>query len=197
MALISGIYDSGPIAPVAKIKENLSIWTVGAWSHYRIEFIEPMPASSQSVAELVLISGATTIAANGQVAAQLVTFLELNEMEFLHLRWEPLDDVEGVLWEQTSVGRYVTRSLHSRVSLMTAVRDPNLATTTFFILGRDRDANIEVQNPNPVALPQARFMFFGYRYVLSALKQDVIEGIQNGRIPSTWLPAEGRGAGRQ
>lgn len=197
MALISGIYDSGPISPVAKIKENLSIWTVGAWSHYRIEFIEPMPANSQSVTELVLVSGATTIAANGQVASQLVNFLQLNEMEFLHLRWEPLDDVEGLLWEQSSVGRYVTRSLHSRVSLFTSVRDPYLATTTFFILGRDRDANIEAQNPNPVALPQARFSFFGYRYVLSALKQDVIDGITLGRIPSTWLPAEGRGAGRQ
>jgi len=196
MAVLSGIYDSEPIQPVAKIKENLSIWTVGQWSHYRIEFIEPMPANSQAVTDLVTVSGATTIAANGQVAAQLVNFLQLNEMEFLHLRWEPLDDVEGVLWEQTSVGRYVTRSLHSRVSLFTEIRDPYLATTTFFILGRDRDANIEAQNPNPVALPQARFRFFGYRYVLSELKQEVIDGIGNGRVPSTWLPAEGRGAGR-
>jgi len=196
MALLSGIYDSGVIAPVAKIKENLSIWTVGHWQHYRIEFIEPMPRNSQSVTDLVIVSGATTIAANGQVAAQLVTFLQLNELEFLHLRWEPLDDVEGVLWEQSSVGRFVTRSLHSRVSLFTYIRDPYLATTTFFILGRDRDANIEAQNPNPVALPQARFVFFGYRYTLSPLEKDVIDGIAIGRVPSTWLPAEGRGAGK-
>ena len=198
MPMISGIYDSGPISPIVKIKENLSIWTSGQWSHYQVEFIEPMPENSQSVAELVVISGATTIAANGQIAAQLIAFLQLNEMEFLHLRWYPLDDVEGVLWEQTSVGRYVTRGLHSRVSLSTRIYDPNLATTTFFILGRDRDAQIEVQNPNPVALPQARFSFFGYRYVLGNLKPGVTnESIENGRTPTTYVPAEGRGAGRR
>ena len=196
MPMLSGIYDGGVIAPIAKIKENISIWTVGQWAHYRIEFIEPMPASSQSVTELVIVSGATTIAANGQVAAQLVTFLQLNEMEFLHLRWECLDDVEGLLWEQSSVGRFVTRSLHSRVSLFTHTYDPYLATTTFFILGRDRDANIEAQNPNAVALPQARFVFFGYRYVLKAVDEATKKGIEESRIPSTWLPAEGRGAGR-
>lgn len=196
MPFVSGIYDGGVIAPVAKIKENLSIWTVGQWSHFRIDFIEPMPANSQSVTDLVLVAGATTIAANGQIAAQLVTFMQLSKLEFLQLRWECLDDVEGLLWEQRSVGRFVTRSLHSRVSLFTPVRDPYLATTTFYILGEDRNALIEAQNPNPVALPQARFRFFGYRYLLKSWideDKEVIRGITDGRIPSTWLPAEGRG----
>ena len=48
MPMISGIYDSGPISPIVKIKENLSIWTSGQWSHYQVEFIEPMPENSQS-----------------------------------------------------------------------------------------------------------------------------------------------------
>lgn len=193
MALVSGIYDSGPIAPVAKIKENLSIYTLGHYVHYRIDFIEPMPWNSQNVIEMVVASGAVTIAANGTIAQRVVAILQLNDDNLLHLRWQPLDDVEGVLWEQAGTGRFVTRGVHSRVGLFTATRDPYLATTTFFILGKDRDMNLEVRNPRPVAQALARFVFFGFRYVLKPLDAATVKGIEEGRIPSTWLPAEGMG----
>jgi len=180
---VANIYDNGPISPIAKIKENLSIWSVGKWSHYRIENLEPMPRSSPMIVEMVVASGATTIAGNGTIGKQIVAILQPADLEFLHLRWEPLDDVEGILWEQAGSGRYVTRSVHARVSRFTGTRDPNLATTTFWILGRERDMNLEVRNPNPLALPQARFVFFGFRYKLEPLAA----------VPTatTWLPAEG------
>lgn len=183
MPLLSGIYDTGPITPIAKIKENLSIWTVGKWAHYNIRNLEPLPRSSPMIAEMVTLSGATTILANGAIAKRLVAILRPRELEFLHLRWEPIDDVEGVLWEQAGTARFVTASVHARVTRFTAARDPYLSTTTFWILGRQRDMNLEVRNPNPVALPLARFIFFGYRYMLTLLDRE----------PSvtTWLPAEG------
>jgi len=186
MPLLSGIYDSQPIQPVAKIKENLSILTVGQWSHYNIDFIEPMPLSSPMMVEMVAASGAATIAANGTIGKQLCAILQLADNEFFHLRWEPIDDMEGVLWEQASQGKFAARSVHARVSRATSARDPYLATTTFWILGRNRDMNLEVRNPNPVAWPVARFVFFGYRYILTPLTS----------APSvtTWLPAEGRAA---
>jgi len=184
MPQLSGIYDSEPIQPVAKIKENLSIWTVGKWEHYNIDFIEPIPRSSPTMVEMVTVSGSTTIGANGTINKQVVSILQLSELEFLHLRWEPIDDVEGVLWEQAGTGKFVTRSVHARVTRFTGARDPYLATTTFFILGRDRDMNLEVRNPNPVALPQARFVFWGYRYLLTQLDKEP--------AVTTYLPAEGR-----
>ncbi len=199
MPMLSGIYDGGVISPVAKIQENLSILTLGHYVHYRIRFIEGMPWNSQNVVEMVVASGATTIAANGTINQRIVAILQLNDNNLLHLRWQPLDDVEGILWEQAGTGRFVTRGVHSRVDLFTATRDPNLAITTFFILGKDRDMQLEVRNPRPVAQALARFVFFGYRYVLNPWKdegvkgQEVIKGIEEGRIPSTWLPAEGLG----
>ena len=193
MALISGIYDSGPISPVAKFKENLSVFTLGQWSHYRVDFIEPMPWSSQMVVEMVVASGATTVAANGTIAQRLVAILQLTDNNLLQLRWQPLDDVEGVLWEQAGTGRFVTRGVHSRVDLFTVTRDPYLSTTTFFIIGKDRDMNLEVRNPRPVAQALARFVFFGFRYVLSPLDSASVQAIEEGRKPTTWLPAEGRG----
>jgi len=182
MPLLSGIYDSGPISPIAKIKENLSIWTRGKWEHFKIDYIEPIPRSSPTVVEMVT-AAAVTIAANGTIAKQAVAILQLNELEFLHLRWEPIDDMEGVLWELPSNARFATRSVHARVTPFTSIRDPNLASTTFFILGKDRNMNLEVRNPNPVALPHARFVFFGYRYMLEEIPEPTV---------STYLPAEGR-----
>jgi len=181
---VANLYDNGPISPIAKIKENLSIWIGGDWHHYNINFIEGIPRSSPLTVEMVTTSGATTIAANGTISKQLVAFLQLKDRELLHLRWEPIDDVEGVLWELSSVARFAARAVHARVSLFTAIRDPYLATTTFWILGMNRDMNLEVRNPNPVALPIARFVFFGYRYLLDELPTEP--------AVTTYIPAEGK-----
>ena len=192
MAEIGNLYDNGPISPVAKIKENLSIWTSGQWTHYRIDYIEGLPRSSPMMVEMVTASAATTIAANGTIGQLLVNALQLTAKEFMHLRWEPIDDMEGVLWEQSSQGRFSARSVHARVNLLTHVRDPYLATTTFFIMGKDKDMNLEVRNPAGVAMPLARFIFFGYRYILTELTDIVSKQIEAGQTRSTWIPAEGR-----
>ena len=200
----SGIYSPGPIKPVVKIKENLSLWTLGKWEHYRAEYIEPMPRSTPMTVEMVVASGVTTLAANGTIAKRVVAALQLNEGEFFHLRWEPIDNVEGVLWEQAGTGRFHGRSAMARVDRDTKAYDPYLATTTFWILGNDRDMNLEVRNPMGYATPVARFAFWGYRYILSPLQisaQDK-EGANRGDLetvrraigPTTWLPAEGRTA---
>jgi len=183
MSTLSGIYDSNPIQPVVKIRENISIYTGGQWKPYEVEFIEPMPRSSPMVVEMVTATGNTSIAANGQVAKAVVNILQLGENEFLQLRWYPLDNVEGVLWEQAAVGRFVTRSVQARVNILTSARDPYLSTTTFFILGMNRDMNLEVTNPNPVVIPVARFVFFGFRYVLQPLTTKP--------AITTYIPAEG------
>ena len=180
---VANLYDNGPISPIARMKDNLSIWTGGQWVPYRIEFIEPIPRSSPLRVDFVNLSGAVNIAANGTVARQLAAVLRLADQEFLHLRWYPIDDMEGILWQQSSQGRFSARSVQARVNLFTNEYDPNLATTTFFIVGKDRDANFEVRNPMGVAWPQARFIFFGYRYVLKMLDS----------VPAqtTYIPAEG------
>lgn len=189
MAEVANLYDNGPISPIAKIKENLSIYSAEKWEHYRIEYIEGMPRSSPLVVDLVAIALLTTLPAGGTIAKQLVPVLQLNKNEFLHLRWEPLDDVEGLLWLPPGIGRYQTASVVARVSRFSAARDPYLATTTFCILGSAtrRDMNLEARNPSPAggyARPQARFAFQGFRYILEKLPA---------KPPtSTWVVADGR-----
>ena len=184
MSEVANIYDNGPISPIAKIKQNLSVWSENRWMHHRIEYIEPIPRSSTFTVEMVTFSGATTIAANGTITKRLIAFLLMNKDELLHLRWEPVDDVEGRLWELAEAARFAPRGGHARVSRFTHLRDPYLATTTFWILGPNKDIQLEALNPNPIALPSARFAFFGYRYILTPLPS------QPAPTPTIYLPAQ-------
>ena len=206
MPEISGIYDSAPIQPVAKIKEKLAIYSRNIWEYWLIDYIEGIPRSSQSVVETITAAGiGTSIAANGMIPRFQIAPLLLNLGDLLHLRWEPLDDVEGVLWEQPSEARFATRAIQARVNLYTNLMDPYLATTTFFLLGRDRLMNLQVMNPNPVIIFVARFVFFGFRYVLTQIKTEKFpeqdqKNLKMGDVDAvrkcigpavTWLPAEG------
>lgn len=208
MPLMSGIYDSAYMQPVAKIKENLTIWTLGQWSHYTIEYQEPIPPSPASVVDMVVQAGVTTIAANATIGRRVVTILQLNDAEFLHVRFAPIDNVEGVIWEQGGQQKLAARNIHSRVDRMTKYWDPTYSTTTFFILGLNRDMNLECRNPMGYALPAARFMFWGNRMSLkpidlagipSAIKTKLSAGdlatVRQYIGTTTWLPAEGRVGG--
>lgn len=215
---IANIYDNGPISLIARIKDNLSIYTAKKWAHYQIVYAEPWPRSSPLRVDLVALAGATTIAANGVIAKRIVPILQVTDGEMLQVRFEPLDDVEGVVWEQSGTGKFNSRNTHARVTMSTCLRDPYLATSTVFIMGYQREMNLEAQNPNPIALNQARFQFFGFRYVLDLISPDLRSVVdQRGQPdkdkqeeiirqlaagdkatvaqyigPTTWLPAEGR-----
>lgn len=178
------IYDSGPIAPVCRIGENIAAWTEMKWKYYKVEFIEPIPRSQQYMVDALVTSGVTTLAANGILQAQLLTILQMHKDEMFHVRWEPIDDIEGELFELSAVSRNNMRGGQSRVDLFTKTYDPYLATTTFWVLGENKDAQIETRNPNPVAIFTARFAFWGYRYILAPT---------NGTpTNATYLPAQGR-----
>lgn len=193
MPLISGLYDSGPIQPVVKIKENVSIYSKAQWQHFLVDYIEPLPRSSPFTVDLVALANPTggVLAASSQITKQLLAVLQLDDGEFLQVRWEPIDDVELALWETAPTGRFVTRGGQARVTLATKVRDPNLSTTQFFILGKDRDPQIQCFNPLPVSQAMARVNFFGFRYILEPLSAAVCADINNGRRATTYLPAEG------
>lgn len=199
-----GIYAPGPIKPVAKIKENLAIWTQNSWGYYRIEYIEGMPRGAPMTRDMVNAAGVTTLAANATIAKRVVDILQLNELEFLHVRWEPVDPVEGLLWERAGQAKFQARSVVARVTRSTKDYDPYLATTTFWVLGRDRDMNLEVRNPLGYAVPAARFSFWGYRYVLEdllalvpeavkpALRRGDLDTVRSQIGVVTFVPAEGR-----
>jgi len=168
MPPLSSIYDSDYIQPVARIKENISIFTLGKWEHYIIDYQEVINPGPASTVDMLTQAPVTTVLAAGATRAKsVVTILQLNALEFLHVRWEPLDNVEGLIWEPSGEQKNASRNIHSRVDLLTRNRDPHLATTTFFILGVNRDMNLEVRNPMRYPIAAARFVFWGNRGILS------------------------------
>lgn len=210
MGALSGIYDSDWIQPVARIKENLSVWTFGKWAHFIVEYCEPIPPGPASTVDMIVQAGVTTLAAGGTIAKRVVTILQLSENEMLHLRWEPLDNIEGVLWEQSGTAKFNSNNIQSRVNRLTRDWDPHLVSTTFWIMGYNRDMNLEVRNPMQYAIPTARFLFWGYRMVLKPwifdhIPDDIrgrerlklfdgdLEAVKKWIGATTWLPAEGRG----
>lgn len=177
MPHLSGIYDSAPIQPIVRIKENMAIWTIGKWQFYTAEYIEPIPPGPATIVDMVTVAGVTTIAAGGTIAKRVVPVLQLNSGEMLQLRWEPLDYVEGVLWELAGQGRFASRNIHARTDPDTHLRDPYLSTTQFWIIELNRDMNLEARNPLGYAIPAARFIFWGIRYLVESL--DIDEAISN------------------
>ena len=175
MPELSGIYDNGPISPVAKIGENLGILTEGAYRYYNIYYIEGLPRSRPLIIDMVALNNAANIGAYTQLNAQLVTAIRPGGSdrmkEFLHLRWEPLDDVEGNLFQLSNQGRYSAAGVFASVTMFSRDLDPLLAATTFFVLGVNKDAMIGAYNPNAVALPRSRFIFQGYRYLVTPLDE--------------------------
>lgn len=170
---VANLYDNGPISPVCQIDEKLGIWTENTWRYFNTEFIEGIPRSRPMAIDIVALNNAANIAANGVLTAQFVLAIQpqgtaQKTNELLHLRWEPLDDVEGQLYE-LAPARYAPRGAQATVTQLTSMRDPYLATTTFFVLGPNKDAKIGAYNPNGVALPRATFVFWGFRYILNPL----------------------------
>lgn len=200
MGTVANIYDNGPISPVARVKENIAVWQgETGYVPYKIEWMEPIPASSTFRVDLCVVGNNNTpLAAGpaGQIAATLLNVLTMNEKELFHLRWYPLDDVEGAVWQLSGSARFSTRGGQARVTLFTRAYDPYLATTTFYVIGQNKDARIGAFNPLAVAQPMCRFQFFGFRYVLTGPLSlpKIADGSTTGGFagPITYLPAQSR-----
>ena len=204
----SGFYDTVALLPAARIRDNLAILTMGKWHFYLVTFREPIPPGPASIVDFVAVAGAgaTQIGANATLAARVAAVLQLDENEMVQFWWEAMDPVEGVLWQQGAIGRYRTRNIQARIELNTGQIDRHNLFNTFFVLGLNRDAQIEVRNPLAVAQPTARFKFWGHRFIIEELKaggtaadqklaeMGDIAAVQRvfGTRTFSWVVAEGR-----
>jgi hypothetical protein len=186
MPIVGNLYDSGPISPIAQIKEHLAIWTDKKYVGFQVENIEPIPRSGPYTIDLLVVAQVVNVAAFGTVQQNILPALQVNQNELFHARWFPLDDLEGQLFELGNMPRYNPRGGQARTTLLTDEYDPYLATTTFWVLGGpgNKDAQIGAYNPQAIAQTQARFAFFGFRYILSAPLPSV-------PAAARYLPAEG------
>jgi hypothetical protein len=205
MPATSGIYDSSDIQPLCKIKENLSVLTSNAWNHFRVDFIEPISPGPASMVEMVVLSGATILAANATIQAMVVPALQLDQNEYVQYRFTVLDNIEAVIWEQSGQQKFATARIHCRVDRRTKFLDPHFSTTTFTIIGLNRDMQLEIRNPLGYPMPCARVVFWGFKYILMPLDLTGIPESDRAKLragdvdtvkklvgPTVFAPAQGR-----
>lgn len=210
MPELGSIYDAWHFQPVVKVGENLCIYTGGKWQPHICQYQVPIAPGRPTIVDLVATSAVpapANIPANGTLNKQIVTIMQLDSNEFTQMRFEPLDYVEGAVWELAGQQLHKSKNIHSRVTPTTRVWDPFLASSTFFVLGSNKDMNLEVYNPMGYAQWQARFIFWGCR-MLVELHPDYVKApdrikalIEAGDKktiadvigPITRVPAEGRG----
>jgi hypothetical protein len=186
MSLVSGIYDNGPISPIVKIDENIRVDLNDKSYYYQVKFLEGIPRSTPFTIDLIAAAGVTTLATANRLQAQIVAVLQVSDDEMIQMRFKPIDlNVEGELYQLGGVARFNNpQGGQARVTQMTGEHDPNYASTTFFVIGRNKDAQIGVFNNGGVAVPQARFAFWGFRYILKEISRPV--------TPYTIIPGQGR-----
>ena len=204
-------YSSGPILPVVKIGQNLGVFTQSTYRFYRVLHIEPFPATRQTTFDF----GAVNTAASS--TQQEVTVINAMEGSLQHVRCFVLDDIELEIAQIRASGRFLANTVQARITLYTQAHDPYLATTTLFVLGKDKPVFGIATNRTGYNLLQSRVVFFGFRYILDRLNPlqekalqaltlntagelpDTDEGVRMKTmlakgLTATIVPAEGRGA---
>lgn len=166
------------LVPDIHVHDELEIWTQGKAQFYRVTYKVGLPPGASGVNDF----GA--IAAAGTVAKAVVNLLQLEDGYLTRMRFRPLDDLLLRLYELGGTALNYTQNLQAEVSLFTELDDPEFTLSEFFVLGSNRDIQIEVVNPRPSALARSRVKFWGERYLVEAIDKPTRSTI--------WLPAEGR-----
>jgi hypothetical protein len=175
-----------PYAPVAKMGENLLVWSRGAWQARVITYIEPLPASSP----LVLDFG--SVAASSTITSAIATSIRQDDGYLVELWMRPLDDIEIVLWLLQGQQKFRIKEVAARVSLLTGITDPYWHTSRFAVLDRDNDPYIEIRNPTAYALGSTLVAFWGNKYLVNEVSSDKARQMLSGQIPATRVVAQAR-----
>lgn len=173
-------YKSGPMEPVVLPGETVGVWVNKQFFFFTVDFIEGISASDPMVIDLGAVGAGAALA-----AAQML-LIDMPTDEFGQFRAFVLDDVFVRMWQGRTDGRYRTRNTHAGIDLFSAIMDPDHHLTELYVM-EDNSVWANAFNYTAFALAQCRIAFYGYRYVLSELKQYSWPS----RVPNVWtrIPA--------
>jgi hypothetical protein len=172
----------GLMEPIAVIGHNVCIIYGSVKNWRRIIYLEPIPPFQCLDIGAIL---ARTTSPRTQCRN-----LELLDNEFGQFRWFPIDNVEVTLWLPQVDGRFALRNIQVPVDAKITSRDPCLHLTEFFVW-EDYSPWFEATNFMDYAITQARIVALGYRYVTTEIGSEVIQKIESGQEPCTYVVASG------
>lgn len=154
---------SGPIQLIAKPGWYVGLFMSGQWKYMQVQGYETVPESRN------VSRNFGNIVAGGQSALTLVTELQVPSSEFIQMRVKPIDDVEAEIYVPSAIRKWSLDQVAGRVDWWTQISDPYYASTEFYVMGSDRDANMVVYNRTDYALNPTRFHFWGFRYLVDVI----------------------------
>ena len=174
-------YKSGTIEPVVMPGETVGIWVNKVYYFAKVDYIDGIPRSDPLTIDL----GA--IAAAGNSAVTQLLLLEMPDFEFGQFRAEVLDDFTGLLYQGRADQRHKTNQRVATYTRQSALAEPDGHTGEFFV-HEDDWAYMQAFNQTGYNLTQSRVAFWGFRYVLSPLKEF---DWSKGALPQSWtrIPA--------
>lgn len=160
---IQGAYDAWPALDEQDV---VVVYTSGTRKPYRVEYVEPLPASVPLRQNLGAVNAGAT------VQKVLITGIQLNDNVLLQCRIKPIDDIDLLLFLQQGTAKFWIRNSQATVNLFTQIVDPEWKTTTFFVMGRDKDLYVQVNNVTQYNLVQSRLQVWGWRANVTPLDDD-------------------------
>lgn len=172
-----GFLQPGPMAPWARIGDNILVKRVQKYVLYKVLFEEQIPYSSPMIIDLIANSSpvVASIAGNATLPAQsLQVPLEMDGWELGQFRVKILSDIELQVYEPQNLPRFFIKQARARFSKLGQVNDPYQAQSELAVF-QDEYPYVDVINPRDYTIVQARVAFYGYRYRLAQL--DAVNGI--------------------
>lgn len=155
-------YKAGPIEQIALPGETVGLWVNKVYEFFKIDFIEGIMRSDPVTINL----GA--LAAAGISAVTQATLLQMPDTEFAQLRMEVLDDVSVIVYQGRADQRHKLQNVVATLTRFAPLFDPDAHISEMFEF-EDNFIFLQAANQTGYALTQVRVVFWGFRYVLSAL----------------------------
>lgn len=169
-------YKSGPIEQIVMPGETVGIWVNKVYEFYKVQYVEGVMRSDPLTIDL----GA--LAAGGQSAVTQATLLQMPDTEFAQLRMEVLDDVEIIVYQGRADQRHKLFNRVATLSRILSLFDPDGHTSEMYEF-EDNYLFLQAANQTSYALPCARVVFWGFRYVLEPMTQ---YSWNAGTLPDAW-----------
>lgn len=151
--------------PIIDIDQNVSVLTEDGWKDFVVGYSEPLPPSEDFVKDFGVLAD------NGTATDQEITLTEMKSNELGQFRFEPLDEINIKVGQPQAAARFSIKNKVVQATRLSAIRDPTLKHTEFFVFENNNVYFTEVKNESGGSLAKTRVQFYGYRFVLKEWKE--------------------------
>ena len=149
---------------ICNINDIIAVYYDGKWNYKSVLYVEPLPPSDTLIKDFGAIS-------NGDTKENVkLDILGMESNELGQFRIQVLDDIKVKFFQPRASARFVTKNVVVEIDKYSAIFDPELKLSEFFVFG-GRYPRVDIRNNSGEDLTKTRVVFKGYRYVTEAIEE--------------------------